>query len=877
MGKKLFLLDGHSLAHRAFYALPLLQNSAGEYTNAVYGFARMLFRLIEDEKPDYMVVAFDSKAPTFRHQEYEEYKGTRKETPAELRPQFALIRELLEAMKISMISKDGFEADDLIGTLARKGEEEGLEVRIVTGDRDSLQLVSEKINVLYTKRGITELERYDLAKIREEYGLEPEQLKDMKGLMGDNSDNIPGVPGIGEKTAIALLKEFTSLENLLANIDKVSGQKRRENLLEYSEQARLSKQLGTIVVDVPLDIDFDQCRLEEADKEQLVPLLERLEFKSLLEQIAEGANYRAAKEFSLEGMEFQELKEEEDIRTLINRIEGQGEMAFDFHLDDYKYPVSARVDSFLIALNEREIYSLPFTENCLQLFNAVFSNAGIKKYILHGKESFIVLKKNKMELRGFVFDPLLAAYLLNPSDKLPSLEEQLEKELNLLLPEDLPEKKKNALILSRLFTLKDILEEKLKKDDLYSLYIELEIPLVEVLAEMELNGVKIDTAHLESLSERWTGELDRLTAQIYELAGEEFNINSPKQLGVILFEKLGLPVIKKTKTGYSTDAEVLEELRDKHEIIGLIMEYRQLAKLKSTYVDALPPLVNKETGRLHTSFNQMVTATGRLSSTDPNLQNIPIRTEEGREIRKAFITGSEDWLLLSADYSQIELRVLAHISGDENLIRAFQNGADIHRETASEIFGVKPEEVTPDMRRHAKVINFGIAYGMSSFGLATDLGISRSEAEAYIEKYFQRFSGVKRYMDEIVKKAETEGFVTTILKRRRYIPDIRSRNFHRRSFARRTAINTPIQGSAADLMKKAMLNVYNKIKEEKYRARLLLQVHDELVLEVHREDLKEVAEVLKREMENVAELKVPLVAEVQVAENWKDREEYTEN
>ncbi|HHU92438.1 MAG TPA: DNA polymerase I [Halanaerobiaceae bacterium] len=879
MAEKLFLLDGHSLAHRAFYALPLLQNSAGEYTNAVYGFARMLFRLIEDEQPDYMIVAFDTKAPTFRHQEYVEYKGNRKETPDELRPQFALIRELLEALNIKIISKEGFEADDLIGTLARKGEKEGLEVRIVTGDRDTLQLVSEKINVLYTRRGITELERYDLAKIKEEYQLEPDQLKDMKGLMGDSSDNIPGVPGIGEKTAIALLKEFSSLENLLANIDKVSGKKRKENLQEYGDQARLSKLLGTIVIDVPLEYNLADSRLEEVDKEALLPLLERLEFKSLLEQFAPGTAGTARKEFALEEIDFQELEEtdEEKINAIIRKIEAQKEMALDFLLDNYKYPVSARVESFLLALNNKEVYSLPFTEKILKLFSDIFSREEIKKYILHGKETFIVLKKKSLDLKGFVFDPLLAAYLLNPSDNLPSLEEQVEKELKLSLPADSSVRDKNSLILSRLFEMKDILVEKLKNDNLYSLYRELEIPLVEVLAELEVNGVKIDTAYLEILSEKWARELELITEKIHKLAGEEFNINSPKQLGVILFEKLGLPVVKKTKTGYSTDAEVLEELKDKHEIIGLIMKYRQLAKLKSTYVDALPPLVNKETGRLHTSFNQMVTATGRLSSTDPNLQNIPIRTAEGREIRKAFISENEDWLLLSADYSQIELRVLAHISGDENLIRAFNNNADIHNETASEIFGVRPDEVTPDMRRHAKVINFGIAYGMSSFGLATDLGISRNEAEAYIEKYFQRFSGVKKYMDEVVEKARKDGFVTTILNRRRHIPDINSRNFHRRNFARRTAINTPIQGSAADLMKKAMLNVYNKIKTEKYRARILLQVHDELVLEVHREDLKELAEVLKREMEKVVELKVPLVVEVQVAENWKDQEDYTEN
>ena len=538
--------------------------------------------------------------------------------------------------------------------------------------------------------------------------MEPDQLKDMKGLMGDSSDNIPGVPGIGEKTAIALLKEFSSLENLLANIDKVSGKKRKENLQEYGDQARLSKLLGTIVIDVPLEYNLADSRLEEVDKEALLPLLERLEFKSLLEQFAPGTAGTARKEFALEEIDFQELEEadEEKINAIIRKIEAQKEMALDFLLDNYKYPVSARVESFLLALNNKEVYSLPFTEKILKLFSDIFSREEIKKYILHGKETFIVLKKKSLDLKGFVFDPLLAAYLLNPSDNLPSLEEQVEKELKLSLPADSSVRDKNSLILSRLFEMKDILVEKLKNDNLYSLYRELEIPLVEVLAELEVNGVKIDTAYLEILSEKWARELELITEKIHKLAGEEFNINSPKQLGVILFEKLGLPVVKKTKTGYSTDAEVLEELKDKHEIIGLIMKYRQLAKLKSTYVDALPPLVNKETGRLHTSFNQMVTATGRLSSTDPNLQNIPIRTAEGREIRKAFISENEDWLLLSADYSQIELRVLAHISGDENLIRAFNNNADIHNETASEIFGVRPDEVTPDMRRHAKVINF---------------------------------------------------------------------------------------------------------------------------------------------------------------------------
>lgn len=868
MAEKLFLLDGHSLAHRAFYALPLLQNKDGEYTNAVYGFARMLLRLIEDEKPDYMIVVFDRKEPTFRHKEYPDYKGNRKEMPEELGPQFPLIEEFLKGLNIATISKAGYEADDIIGTLAKKAEAEGMEVRIVTGDRDSLQLVDDRINVLYTKRGISDIEKYDYKKVVEKYELEPEQLKDMKGLMGDSSDNIPGVPGIGEKTAISLLKEFSSLENLLANIDKVSGKKRKEQLTEFAEQARLSKVLGTIIVDVPLDIDFSECRTGEPDNDILIPLLERLEFASIMEQ------YKRKEQIDLTDLSLKELHTEKEIRSLFERIKGNGKMAFDLILDNYEYPVRAEVLGFFLALDNKEIYSLPFNDNILELFSELFADSSLEKYILHGKESFIVLKSRGISLKGFVFEPLLCTYLLNPSDTLPSLEEQLRKELGLIIPDGVSDKNKNGIILSRMYELKEKLDKKLSEAGLLDLYNEIEIPLVEVLAELELNGIKIDQSYLESLSEKWEGELDSITREIYKCTGEEFNINSPKQLGFILFEKLGLPVIKKTKTGYSTSIEVLEELQDKHVIISLIMEYRQLAKLKSTYVDALPPLVNEKTGRLHTSFNQMVTATGRLSSTDPNLQNIPVRTEEGREIRKAFIPEGEDYLLLCADYSQVELRVLAHISGDENLIKAFRNGRDIHTETAAEIFGVSAEEVTLDMRRHAKVINFGIAYGMSSFGLARDLNISRKEAEDYIAKYFDRFPGVKEYMDEIIKKAETDGFVTTIFNRRRYIPEIKSRNIHRRNFARRTAINTPIQGSAADIMKKAMIDVYERLKREKYRAKMLLQVHDELVFEVHKDDLEKTARMLKEEMENAVILKVPLLVDLSIGKNWRDKEDY---
>ena len=870
MSDKLFLLDGHSLAHRAFYALPLLQNNDNEYTNAVFGFARMLFRLIEDENPDYLIVAFDKKAPTFRHKEFEDYKGNRKKMPDELSPQFSLIKTLLKGLNIPIVSKDGFEADDLIGTLAKTGESKGLDVRIITGDRDALQLVSNKINIFYTRRGITDLVKYDLKKVKEKYEIEPDQLRDMKGLMGDSSDNIPGVPGIGEKTSISLLKDFSSLENVLDNIDNVSGKKRKENLKKYTEQAKMSKMLGTIITDVPIDVDFTKCKMGDPDREVLMPLLERLGFSSLLDK------FRENEKIELNTISFKEIDEEKKIVELINDIKKQETMAFDILLDNYSYPVSANVNGFLIALNEKDIYSLPFTNKVLKLFSDILENNHIEKYILHAKETQIILKSQGINLSGLIFDPLLATYLLNPSDKLPSLEEQLKKELNLVLPDDITEERKDGLILSRLFELKGILDEKLKEVNLVNLSNEIELPLVEVLAELELNGIKIDISYLNLLSDKWGKELSDITTQIYQFAGEEFNINSPKQLGVILFEKLGLPVIKKTKTGYSTGIEVLEELHDKHGIIPLIMEYRQLAKLKSTYVDALPPLINKETGRLHTSFNQMVTATGRLSSKDPNLQNIPIRTEEGREIRKAFIPQGDDWYLLAADYSQVELRVLAHISGDNNLIEAFKNGDDIHTQTASEVFEVEADEVTSNMRRHAKVINFGIAYGMSPYGLARDLGISRKEAENYIDKYFARFSGVKKYMDDVVETAKKNGYITTIFDRRRYIPEINSRNFHRRNFARRAAINTPIQGSAADIMKKAMINVYNKLNTVDLRANMLLQVHDELVLEVHKDDLSELAKLLKDEMENAVKLDVPLIVDLQIAKNWKEKEDYIE-
>ena len=867
---RIFLLDGHSLVHRAYYALPQLTNSDGEYTNAVFGFCRMLFKLLDEEEPGLITVAFDKDAPTFRHEEYEEYKATRKKMPEELRPQIGLVKEVLGALNIPIFEIEGYEADDVIGTLAREAEENDMEVRIVTGDRDTLQLVTDKVNVFYTKKGITNLEKYDLEKVREEYELEPQQLIDMKGLMGDSSDNIPGVPGIGKVTATKLLKEFFSMENVLDSIDQISGKKRCENLRKYSEQARMSKKLGEILVDVPLDIDLEDCRREEPDTERIVELFTRLEFGSLLKR------FKKQKQISGEDILFEELQDEEQIKELKEHIKEQGYFALEVVPESVDRPVFSEIKEVIIAGGPEEMYYITGgdaqLEKILQEFALLLENEDVKVYFLHAKKSVILLRKQGYSVNGIYFDPLLASYLLHPSQSLPTPEELLEKELDIIL-EDVSGIKKRCYLLGNVFSIADKLIAELKKRELYSLFQEIELPLVEVLAEMEINGISVDEEFLKQLSDKYRARLQEITIKAHQLAGEEFNLNSPQQVSEILFDKLGLPVIKETKTGYSTSIDVLEELEDKHEIIPLIMEYRQWSKFKSTYVDPLPDLINPETERIHTSFNQMVTATGRLSSTDPNLQNIPIRTKEGREIRKAFIPGNEKRVLLSADYSQVELRVLAHISEDEGLQKAFREGRDIHTETAAEVFEVDVHRVDSGMRRKAKVINFGIAYGMSPYGLADDLDISNQEAEKYIERYFQKFTGVKEYMDSIKKEAAEKGYVTTIFDRRRYIPEIKSTNYHRRSFAERTAINTPIQGSAADIMKIAMIDVFQAMQSSSTDAKILLQVHDELVLEVPREELKDVALLIKERMEKAVALDVPLLVDLQVGDNLRDKED----
>jgi DNA polymerase-1 len=827
----------------------------------------MLFSLTDEWKPDRMIITFDKKAPTFRHEEYEDYKAGRKKMPEELVPQIPLLQQTIEKLKIPMMAKEGFEADDLLGTLSKEAAEKGYKVYIVTGDRDALQLVSENVNVLYTRKGISDLVKFDLDKVMEKYELPPEKLIDRKGLMGDSSDNIPGVPGIGKKTALKLLKEFGTMEEILANIDQVSGKKRKENLHKYAEQARMSYRLGKIKRDVPIDIDFEECRLDLYDDQEVAEQFENLGFTSLVDR------FDFKKEANFKDLEIKSLKKEA-LLNLKEKALAAGEIAVALNLVADSKAIDGKIKEFLFSLEDEEnIYSYQLAEEIDQNVKEILESEKIAKLMLNAKEASLALLNYKIDVLNISFEPLLAFYLLQPSSSLPAVEEVFSRELTLSFAE-LEEKNKLAVKISKLFELKEKLLPKLEKNNLLKLYQEIELPLIKVLALMEYNGVKVDKDWLNSLSEKLGKRLDIITNKAHQLAGEEFNLNSPKQLGEILFEKLGLPVIKRTKTGYSTNASVLEKLEGKHEIIPLISEYRELAKLKSTYIDSLPPLINEETGKIHTSFNQMVTATGRLSSTDPNLQNIPIRTEEGREIRKAFIPSAEDMLLLAVDYSQIELRVFAHLSGDEKLKEAFNSGADIHTETAAEVFEVKAEEVSPNLRRHAKVINFGIAYGMSAYGLSQDLDIAVEEAQEYIDKYFERFSGVKEYMDQTIEKVKECGYAETMFGRRRYIPEINSSNYHRRSFAERTAINTPVQGTAADIMKKSMLDVYDALKDANLDLNILLQVHDELVFEVKKSDLDQAAKLIKEKMENTAQLDVPLLVDLQIGENWRDKEDY---
>jgi len=874
LNKKVVLIDGNSVAYRAFFALPLLNNDKGIHTNAVYGFAMMLEKILKEEKPTHILVAFDAGKTTFRHETFADYKGGRQKTPPELSEQFPYLRELLKAQGIAQYELENYEADDIIGTLSKQAEENNFEVRIVSGDKDLTQLASEKTTVLVTRKGVTDIEKYTPEHIKEKYGLSPEQIVDMKGLMGDASDNIPGVPGIGEKTAIKLLKQYHSVENLLQSVDQVSGKKLQENLSTYKDQALMSKQLATIFREAPLDIGLADINYQSVNTEKLISLYKELGFQTFLEKMDSSIQ---SEEQKLEAVEFECVKEiTEEI------LQQNSALYVEIIEDNYHYaPIIG-----LGLVNDTGNYYLPVdVVKSSSVFKAWLEDEKTKLAVYDAKRTIVSLQKLGMVVNGIDFDLLIASYLLNPSETIQDFSDVAKTHhYNQVLADDivygkgakrtsLTDKERAEPIVRKalaIYHLKDRLIDELRENEQYELFIELEMPLTRILAKMESTGVAVDVNRLKEMGEEIKKRLNEIEGKIHQLAGEPFNINSPKQLGVILFDKLGLPIIKKTKTGYSTSADVLEKLQAEHEIVDQILTYRQLGKLQSTYIEGLLKVVNPEDGKVHTRFNQALTQTGRLSSTDPNLQNIPIRLEEGRKIRQAFVPSEKGWVMFSADYSQIELRVLAHISGDERLIDAFKQGLDIHTKTAMDVFHVSQDEVTSNMRRQAKAVNFGIVYGISDYGLSQNLGITRKEASQFIERYFKSYPQVKQYMQDIVQEAKQIGYVTTLLHRRRYIPEITSRNFNIRSFAERTAMNTPIQGSAADIIKKAMIDMAERLKTEKLQARLLLQVHDELIFEAPEDEVEKLKEIVPDVMEHALELKVPLKVDYAYGPTWFD-------
>jgi len=870
--EKLLLLDGNSLAYRAFFALPLLTNDSGIHTNAVYGFTTMLQKILEEEKPTKMLVAFDAGKTTFRHSTYGEYKGGRQKTPPELSEQFPYLRKLLDAYCIKQYELEMYEADDIIGTLSKQAEEQKLQVIVVSGDKDLTQLASDNTTVYITRKGMTDIEKYTPDHIQEKYGLTPEQIIDMKGLMGDASDNIPGVPGVGEKTAIKLLKQYPTIEELYENVEQVSGAKLKEKLTTNEEQAKMSKQLATIDRQSPITITLDELVYDGPNVDELFSLWQDLSFKSLIEKSEFQSEATTTKELTFSILEDVSAEQLQDA------------MAVHIELADEHYHTC---DRFGIALvDDKQAYYIPYDKAMASIsLKEWLEDASKQKYMVDSKAAQAALLRDGIKLAGVEFDMLLAAYIVNPaipSDDVATISKEFGytdvlsndnvygKGAKKATPaiEAVAEhacRKANAV-----FSLQPKLEQLLRENEQFELYKQLELPLAAILSEMESEGITVDRERLVEMGHDLTTKLKTIEEDIYSIAGQAFNINSPKQLGVILFEKLGLPVIKKTKTGYSTAADVLEKLEPEHEIIRHILQYRQLGKLQSTYIEGLLKEIHEEDQKIHTRFQQALTSTGRLSSTDPNLQNIPVRLEEGRKIRQAFVPSNPEWLLFAADYSQIELRVLAHMCGDENLINAFQNGLDIHTNTAMNVFHVAEEEVTSDMRRAAKAVNFGIVYGISDYGLSQNLDITRKEAADFIERYFASFPGVQDYMKNIVEEAKQQGYVTTMLNRRRYLPDLKSSNFNLRSFAERTAMNTPIQGSAADIIKKAMIDMAAALKEQNLQTKMLLQVHDELIFEAPKEEIAILEKLVPEVMGKAFELNVPLRADFAFGPTWYD-------
>ena len=880
MDKRLIIIDGNSIINRAFYALPDMTNSDGLHTNAVYGFTRMLFKIIDDYKPTHISVAFDMKAPTFRHKEFSEYKAGRKKMPNELGQQLQPLKELLDTFNIHRMEMAGFEADDLIGTVAKKAENDDFKVYIVTGDKDAIQLALNKTTTLITKKGVGEVEEYNYDSVVERYEMTPTQFIDLKGLMGDKSDNIPGVPGIGEKTGIKLIKEFSSIENLIENTNQLKGSVKKK-IEENKDQAVFSKKLATIITDVPIEISLDELSYGDYDKNAVIEEFKKFGFNTLIKQVLamDGGYEESIVEEKIE----LNINHLEDISAFKNEIEKTNKL-FIKTVSKVGNILEKNLIYVFVSADGKNIYYINDEE--LELIKDIISNEEIKKIGYNLKDDYLALKSYDIQLNNMFFDIAIGEYLIDSKSstsyecsdiamkyltkKIKSKEELLGKGAKAKKFSDLELEELSTYfgeILNIVYNVYPIMEKAFKEMDMEYLFYDVEMPLVEVLGSMEYEGMAVDKNQLEEIGNKFKEIISNLEEEIFTMAGEKFNINSPKQLGVILFEKLELPVIKKTKTGYSTNADVLEKLRDKHEIIDKITEYRQIVKLNSTYVEGLSNIINPISGRIHSSFNQTITTTGRISSTEPNLQNIPVKTEMGREIRKVFIA-KDNCKLVDADYSQVELRVLAHMSDDEHMIDAFQHNMDIHSKTASQIFGVDINDVTSLQRSEAKAINFGIVYGKTDFGLAQDLNIPVPKAKAYIESYFANYDKIKVFMDEAIKNATDKGYALTIFNRRRYIPEINSSNFMVRNQGKRFAMNAPIQGSAADIIKIAMVNVFTRLKDENLKSRLILQVHDELIVEALEEEIDKVCSIVKEEMESAVNLQVHLDVDLNVGDSW---------
>ena len=870
--EKLLLLDGNSLAYRAFFALPLLTNDQGIHTNAVYGFTTMLQKILGEEQPTRILVAFDAGKTTFRHNTFKEYKDGRQKTPPELSEQFPYLRTLLDAYNMKRYELDMYEADDIIGTLSRQADEQGIETIIISGDKDLTQLASENTTVYITRKGMTDIEQYTPAHIEEKYGLTPLQIIDMKGLMGDSSDNIPGVPGVGEKTAIKLLTQHPTVEEVYAHLDDVKGAKLKEKLIANEQQALMSKELATINRHVPLALSIDDLAWTAPNTEALFELWRELSFKSLIEK-SELAVTDTAEKTAI-SLAIIEHMTDEFADTMAVHVELENEH---YH--------SCEILGMSFTAGETSYYMSFEALQQAEDIKAYLADETKTKYVYDVKAQKAALSRFGIELNGVVADMLLAAYIDEPAQNLEDVaavakrygynEVQLAEQVyGKGAKRAIPEQDVLAEHVARkalaVWHALPTIEQALREKEQFDLYSTLELPLAFILCDMECAGVVVNEQRLIEMGEELASKLTAIEQKIYALAGTDFNINSPKQLGVILFEKLALPVIKKTKTGYSTAADVLEKLQPEHAIIDYILEFRQLGKLKSTYIDGLLKVVHEGDHKIHTRYQQALTATGRLSSIDPNLQNIPVRLEEGRKIRQAFVPSREGWKLFSADYSQIELRVLADMADEANLIEAFNHDLDIHTKTAMDVFGVAQEEVTSNMRRQAKAVNFGIVYGISDYGLSQNLGITRKEAAEFIERYFESYPGVQGYMQTIVEQAKKDGYVTTLLNRRRYLPDLTSRNFNVRSFAERTAMNTPIQGTAADIIKKAMIDMAAALREKNLQATMLLQVHDELIFEAPPEELAILEELVPAVMEAAVALKVPLKADAASGNTWYD-------